>query len=102
MGSASEFRKTWNESFARYAIDISLIYKNNPAEILNCLRFESVNGSLNETYQMLVKEGEIQPIETIEPGEKLKLWDKAKEYSDKKETCVMICKSIYLLNELTK
>lgn len=92
----------WIQSFMDYAEDIARIYRKEPEGILNCLGFGSVHGSLNETYQMLVKEKEIQPIENLPQPEKLQLWDKAKQYSDKKEVCVLICRSIYLLNQLTK
>lgn len=98
----NEFEKTWNESFTNYAVDIAKIYKNNPKEILNCMGFDSVVGSLNETYQALVKTKELAPIESIDLETKNRLWNQAKEYSDKKEKCIMICRSIYLLNQLTK
>jgi hypothetical protein len=97
----SDFVKTWNESFINYAVEIAKIYKNNPDKILSCLGFDSVVGSLNETYQSLVKSKELQPIESLDLKTKNELWSKAKEYSDKKEKCVMICRVIYLLNQLT-
>lgn len=98
----NEFNKTWLKCFSDYATDIARIYKNNPEKILNCLVFDSVHGSLNETYQALVKEKELVPIESLSMEIKNRLWNKAKNYSDKKEKCIMICRSIYLLNELTK
>lgn len=99
---ASEFSQTWDTSFKNYAIGIARIYKNNPQQILNCLGFDSVVGSLNETYQSLVKSKELEPIESLDSKTKNELWNQAKEYSYKKEKCIMICKAVYLLNELVK
>lgn len=98
----SDFKQTWVSGFKNYAIDIAKLYKNNPENILNCLAFDSVSGSLNETYQALVKEKELVPLESLSVEIKNKLWNQAKKYSGKKEKCIMICRSIYLLNELTK
>jgi hypothetical protein len=98
----SEFDKTWNASFKNYAIDIAKIYKNNREEILNCLGFESMVGSLNETYQALVKERELPPIELLETKRKHELWEISKRYSESKKHREMVCRSIYLLDELTK
>jgi hypothetical protein len=98
----SDFDKTWIESFKNYAVDIARIYKENPDEILNCLGFDSVLGSLNETYQTLIKHGELVPIERLHITDKMDLWEQSKQYADTKNKCVLICKAIYLLNELTK
>lgn len=98
----NEFTKTWNQSFKNYAIDIARIYKIHPERILNCMGFESVIGSLNETYQCLVKQNELTPIEQIEQSEKVRLWNLSKNYSDKRSHCELICRAVYLLNELIK
>lgn len=98
----NEFQKTWEESFSRYAIDIAKIYANNPDEILNCLGFESMVGSLNQVYQMLVKKGELVPIEKIDQKTKFELWERSKQYSESRKHREMVCRSIHLLNELTK
>lgn len=93
---------TWNDSFINYAVDIARIYKTHPEQIITCLRFDSVAGSLNETYQVLVREKEIKPIEDLPETEKRSLWNQAKNHSDKKEKCILISKCIHLLNQLTK
>jgi hypothetical protein len=95
------FNQTWAESFMNYAVDIAKIYKNNPEQIINCLKFESVHSSLNETYMLLVKQGELKMIEDLEQGEKLDLWNRAKELSHEKNKCIMISRCIYLLEQLT-
>ena len=92
----------WIQSFMDYAVDISKLYREHPENILNCLGFVSVHGSLNETYQMLVREKQILPIEEIDEHEKQILWTTSLKYSEKKQVRVLICRSIYLLNELTK
>lgn len=97
-----EFEKTWSEHFLNYAVAIAKIYKNNPEEILCCLCFDSVIGSLNETYMVLIKNNELLKIEEIEQHEKIKLWEQAKKYSNKREKCKIISRCIYLLEELTK
>lgn len=102
MAAHSEFEQTWNQSFKNYAIDIARIYSVNPVEILNCLGFPSVSGSLNETYMALVKEKELNPIEMLDPKTKNELWEKSKEYTTDKKQREFICRSIYLLNALTK
>jgi hypothetical protein len=100
---ASDFDKTWIESFKNYAVDIGRIYKNNPGEILNCLKFDSVLGSLNETYQALVKDGDIKPVEGLEVSVKRQLWEQSKQYGEGSDSrCILICKVIYLLNEITQ
>jgi hypothetical protein len=97
----SEFKKTWNESFKNYAIDIAKIYVHQPEHIINCLKFDSVCGSLNETYLALVSEKEIDPLEKLEQAEKLRIWETAKTLSDEKNKCVLISRAIYLLEKLT-
>lgn len=97
----SDFNQTWIEGFVNYAKDIARIYKNNPEQILNCLGFDSVVGSLNETYQAYVKDGQMRSIENLDLNEKNRLWEQARKYSDSKVKCVMICKAIYLLDVLT-
>lgn len=92
---------TWNESFMDYAVQIAKIYKNNPEQIICCLKFDSVAGSLNETYKVLTRSsGELVRIEELSKEEKLKLWEQAKQYSDAKEKCIVISRCIHLLNAL--
>jgi hypothetical protein len=98
----NEFEKTWDESFKNYAKDIAKIYKKHPEQITCCMGFDSVVGCLNETYQSFVKQGELTPIEEIEASEKLRLWELSKQYSDNRAHRELICRSLYLLNELTK
>lgn len=98
----SDFKKTWKEGFVKYAIDLAVIYRDYPEQIMCCMSGQSVVGSLNETYQLLVKENELLPIEKLEESMKLELWNKSKQYAADKKHCEMICRSIYLLNELTK
>lgn len=97
-----DFKITWKESFKNYAVDIAKIYVNNPDHITECLKFDSVCGSLNETYLALVGDKEIEPIESIELERKERIWNRSKELGDKKEKCVLISRSIYLLEVLTK
>lgn len=97
----NEFTKTWNQSFKNYAVDIAMIYKNNPDHIIDCLRFDSVCGSLNETYLSLVSEKEIEPIENLSREEKERLWKKAIGLTGEKEKRILISRSIYLLEKLT-
>jgi hypothetical protein len=98
----SEFKQTWNESFKNYAIDIARIFVHEPEHIINCLKFDSVCGSLNETYLALVREKEIDPLEILEHNEKLRIWDLAKTLSNREDKCVLISRSIYLLEKLTR
>lgn len=97
----NEFKKTWIEGFKDYAIDIARIYATSPEHIISCLGFDSVCGSLNETYLSLVGDGEIEGIDKISESEKLRIWNKSKEVSSKKDKCIMISRSIYLLEKLT-
>ena len=97
----SEFIKTWNQSFKNYAVDIAKIYMVDPQGILNCLVFDSVCGSLNETYLSLVGEREIEPIENIDLKEKSRIWNKAKQLSTSEKKCILISRSIYLLEKIT-
>lgn len=97
----NEFKQTWNESFKKYAVDIARIFLTNRQQIINCLALDSVCGSLNETYLSLVSEKELEPIENISQSEKERIWNLAKGLSDKKAKCILICRSIYLLEKLT-
>lgn len=92
----------WDQSFKEYAVQIAGIYKNNPAEIVNCLGFASVSGCLNETYLSLVKTKELDPIEKLDNSVKEELWNQAKELTTSKKQGIEIARSIYLLNALTK
>lgn len=98
----NEFKKTWDESFKNYAVGIAMFYKNNPEHIIECLKFDSVCGSLNETYLSLVSDKEIEPIETIQAEEKQRIWERSKQLSDNKAKCILISRSIYLLEKLTE
>jgi hypothetical protein len=91
----------WNQSFVQYAVQIAGMYKSHPDQILASLAFESVAGSLNETYQCLVKEKELTRMEDLPKEEKLKYWNRAKELSQDENQRVLICRSIYLLEKLT-
>lgn len=97
-----DFKKTWSDSFKNLAVDLAKIYAVEPVHIIECLKLDSVCGSLNETYKSLVSENEIDPIENIDHDEKQRIWNMAKELSDKKEKCVLISRSIYLLEKLTE
>jgi hypothetical protein len=48
----------------------------------------------------LVREREILPIEQISEERKVKIWNQAKGISEKKNDCILISRSIYLLQEL--
>lgn len=102
MALLSEFNKTWNESFMNYATEIGKVYKEHPENIINCLGFKSVLDCLNETYQVLVKEKEIDPIERLPSDKKNELWLKAKKIGTGKVQCISICKAIYLLDKITE
>jgi hypothetical protein len=97
----SDFTVTWNQSFKNLAVDLAKIYVHQPEHIINCLKFDSVCGSLNETYLALVSEKEIDPLEKLEQAEKLRIWETAKTLSDEKNKCVLISRAIYLLEKLT-
>lgn len=92
----------WNQSFVQYAIQIAKLYKNNPKQILESLGFDSVVGSLNETYLSLVKEKGLAKMEDLPADIKTKYWNQSKEYSDDQQKRVLICRSIYLLEKLTE
>lgn len=92
----------WEESFVEYAIQISKLYKQNPEETISSLGFLSVAESLNETYQCLVGAGEIKKIEDIEQSGKDRLWSKAIGIVTDKKHRILISRSIYLLEQLTK
>lgn len=98
----NEFDKTWREGLTDYAIKIAKIYAIHPEQILNVMGFESVVGTLNQTYISLVNNNELPKIESLPVERKIELWEKSKVYSDSKKQCELICRSIYLLDELTK
>lgn len=97
-----EFEKTWSDHFLNYAVEIAKIYKNNPDQILCCLGFDSVIGSLNETYMVLIKNNELLRIEEIPENEKIILWERTRKYSDERSKRILISRCIYLLEKLTK
>lgn len=92
----------WNEDFKKYAVDIAIIYNREPESIMNCLRFKSVSGSLNESYLSLVREKQLIPLELLNHSEKIRLWEKAKCLGTDKQDCINISRSIYLLEQLTQ
>lgn len=92
----------WKESFRNLAIDIAKKYIEDPAATLEDLKYPSVHGSLCETYRALVRENEILPIQKIAESEKQRIWNKAKQYSDREDICTNISISIYVLEILTK
>jgi hypothetical protein len=90
----------WNEDFKQYAVRLAMIYKTAPEDTIKCLRLGSVAGCLNESYLSLVREKEIVPIEQIAEERKVKIWKQAKSLSESKNDCILISRSIYLLQEL--
>jgi hypothetical protein len=92
----------WTEAFLQYAVKIGRMYKDNPEQVLDSLRFDSVLESLNETYQCLVKENEIPRLEDLATDHKEFLWIKSKQYSDEQAKRIRICKAIYLLDMLDR
>jgi hypothetical protein len=93
---------TFNEGMLDYAVKIGTIFKNNPEEVTCCLGFKSVVESLNESYQILVRKKEITPIEALPKEEKARLWNIAKGYEVSEEHRINICRSVYVLEEITK
>lgn len=91
----------WAENFLSYAAQIGTNYMKNPEEVLSSLKYKSVLDCLNESYQVLVKDESIYPIEKLDQREKERLWSKAKTIGTGKDQCVLIAKCIYLLERIT-
>lgn len=92
----------WNDSFMGHAVDVAKIYQLYPEKILICMRFESLVNCLNESYLILVKKKELEPIENISKDEKIRYWNISVEYSQDRKHRERVCRSIYLLDKLTK
>jgi hypothetical protein len=97
----NEFDQSFKRGLTDYAAKIASIYLAAPADTINCLRFGSVCGMLNETYLRLVKEKELPPIEEIDEKTKTRIWLLAKGLSEDKKRCIEISRSIYLLESIT-
>lgn len=78
------------------------MYQENPEQVLSTLGFDSVLGSLHETYQCLVRENEIPKLEDLAKDQKEAFWIKSRQYGEEKEKRILICKALYLLDVLTK
>lgn len=94
--------KWWNEKFKQYAIMIGGMYLKNPEQILSDLKWGSVIECLNESYQALVKEGELIPIEDLSLEKKQELWERAIKIDTDKKKRILISKAIYLLEKITE
>lgn len=84
-----------------YARTMARIYKKTPDLVLNVIHFISVHKTINETYQNLVKQGEITRVEDLPEDVKKKYWIESKKYSTINEIRIEILKSLYLLDLLT-
>lgn len=98
----SDFEESWKQGFLDYAAKLSRRYLANPDEVLAAIACKSVLESLMETYKLLISEGQIPKLEDLPEGHKAALWDKSKQYSDERFKRIAICKSIYMLDVLTK
>lgn len=98
----SEVSEWWNKEFMKYAAMIGSNYQKNPQEVLGSLKYDSVLSCLNESYQVLVRENCLFPIERIDEKKKKELWDKAKEIATGKQRRILVCKAIYLLEKITE
>lgn len=93
---------SWEKGFENIATDYAILYTVNPKDAIRMLAFNSVNGSLNESYQHYVRREQLIPIESLDQKKKVELWNVAKELSDNKKRREWIARSLYLLQELTK
>lgn len=83
-----------------YARQMAKIYRTNPDQVTICLKFSFVTEILNEAYQLLTNQNKLNPIEQLTTTDKNNLWTTAKKYSDKKEKCILICRSLHLLQKI--
>jgi hypothetical protein len=95
-------KKWWSESFMSYAAQIGSNYQKNPQEVISSLKYKSVLDCLNETYQVLVRENCLFPIERLDQKKKNELWLKAKEIGKRKDQCILISRVLYLLESITE
>jgi len=98
----NDFKKTWNEGFMNYAVDMGKVYQANKDGMISCLKFDSVLSALNETYQILTNGGEIPKIEDLPEVKKSELWNRAKLVDQEKKKCILIAKAIHLLEKITE
>lgn len=91
----------WDEKFKNYAVDLAKMYIDYPEQVLSCLIFDSVTGSLNETYLSLIKDG-LPKIEDLPRERKESLWKRSGNYGETKTKRIQVSRSIYLLEEITK
>lgn len=89
---------TWKDGFMAYALDIAKQYQQDADRVLKSLEYDSITSCLCVAYSMLVKEGDIKPIEVLGLAEKRRLWEQAKTVSDDIEKSKKICKCLHLLN----
>jgi hypothetical protein len=99
---ASAFKEVWKNGFMNYASDMAKIYVANKEGMISCLKFDSVVNALNETYQLLTKDGEIPRVEDLPQDKKMELWNKAKTVDSDKKKCILISKAIHLLEKITE
>lgn len=92
----------WEEGCLNYAVEIAKKYKADKERILECMECDSVINFLNESYTILTKNGQLQLIENLEKEEKLRLWAESKKHGEDEKKRTLICRSIYLLERLTK
>lgn len=97
-----DFKKTWRDSFFRYAATIGGMYLKDKEAVLKDLQWGSVVECLNESYQALVKDNSLPPIESLTPEKKCELWNAAIKIAKDKKHRIMICKAIYLLEKITE
>lgn len=98
----SDFKESFNQGLEDLAIKIAMRYRQDPERELRCLGFKSILDPLIETYNRLVKEGQIKKLEDLDEDYKRVLWIKSKQGSDEHFKRIVICRAIYLLDVLTK
>jgi len=93
---------TWSEHFTNYAFMIAGMYLKDKAAVLQDLQWGSVVECLNESYQVMVKDKSMIPIEELPTEKKTEIWDMAKNISTEKRHRILVSKAIYMLDKITE
>lgn len=95
---------TWNEGFIKLGNKYVDLYMNGKFELEQLAAIPSHRETLNEVYNVLVRQNKLIPIEGLELKEKNALWDACKGYIEKLSTPerVKFCKCYWALSCLAQ
>lgn len=95
---------TWNEGFIKLGNKYVDLYMSGKFELEQLAAIPSHRETLNEVYNVLVRQNKLLPIESLEPKEKKELWAACKGYVENLPTAerMKFCKCYWALSCLAQ